>query len=155
MKSKEQHRLEGTYQKCRHEDRGITVAKVQGLSRPKSLKNKQTKDAWETIVPQLCENQLVTLVDGPELEHAFYCYDKAMECRKQLESFADMPTYYKSLKFHEKDLTAEYRRWMAAWEKVMYKFGITPVEASRVRTNVKKDGDDLADELIKQLTGNG
>lgn len=149
MKTPEQHKLEGTYQPCRHADRGITVSKIEGLACPPSIKNKDVKLLWKQQVGTLCENELVTIIDAPELEHAFYCYQKAMECRKKLEKYDDAPTYYASLKFHEKDLTAEYRKWMHEYEKVLYKFGMTPVEASRVRTN-KKPGDDT-DNILAGL----
>lgn len=153
MKSKEQHIQDGTYQPCRHADRGITVQKVEGLSCPSSIKTKQAKQLWAQQVGALCENQLVTIVDAPELEHAFYCYERAMECRRKLEKYKDATDYYSQLKFHEKDITAEYRKWMHEYEKVLYKFGMTPVEASRVRTNVKKDGDDS--DILKLLSESG
>ena len=111
------------------------------------------KQLWKQQVGALCENELVTIVDAPELEHAFYCYQRAMEIRSELEPFKNVSEYYKSLKFHEKDLTAEYRKWMHEYEKVLYKFGMTPVEASKVRTNVNKDDD--GSELLKALMGNG
>lgn len=153
MKSVQQHIQDGTYQKCRHADRGITVAPVTGLSCPPTIKNKDVRKLWEQQVGALCENELVTIVDAPELEHAYYCYQKAMECRKKLETFKDAASYYSSLKFHEKDLTAEYRKWMHEYEKVLYKFGMTPVEASKVRTN-KKPGDE-GDEILKEILALG
>ena len=149
MKSVQQHIQDGTYQPCRHADRGVTVPSVNGLSCPSTIKDKNVRALWKQQVGALCENELVTIVDAPELEHAFYCYQEAMECRKKLETFKDVPTYYASLKFHEKDLTAEYRKWMHEYEKVLYKFGMTPVEASKVRTN-KKPGDE-GDEILKKI----
>lgn len=153
MKSVEQHKRDGTYQPCRHADRGTTLTKIDGLSCPSTITNKMVKQLWKQQVGALCENELVTIVDAPELEHAFYCYQRAMEIRSELEPFKNVSEYYKSLKFHEKDLTAEYRKWMHEYEKVLYKFGMTPVEASKVRTNVNKD--DVGSELLKALMGNG
>lgn len=153
MKSVQQHIQDGTYQPCRHADRGTTVAKINGVSCPSTIKNKDVKKLWNQVVGELCKNELVTIVDVPELEHGFWCYEKAMECRKKLETFADATAYYSSLKFHEKDITSEYKKWMHEWEHVLYKFGMTPVEASKVRTNVKKEDD--SDEILKALIGNG
>lgn len=153
MKSVQQHIQDGTYQPCRHADRGTTVAKIEGLACPPTITNKNVKKLWNQQVGELCQNELVTIVDAPELEHAFYCYEKAMECREKLEKFENAPAYYAQLKFHEKDITAEYRKWMHEYEKVLYKFGMTPVEASKVRTNIKKNDDQ--DEILRALIGNG
>lgn len=154
MKSVEQHIQDGTYQPCRHADRGTTLEKITTtLSCPSTIKTKNGKALWKQQVGELCQHGLVTIVDAPELEHAFYCYERAMECRKALEKFSDAAEYYKSLQFHEKDLTAEYRKWMHEYEKVLYKFGMTPVEASKVRTNVKKE--DEMDDILRGLIGNG
>lgn len=153
MKSKQEHIQDGTYQKCRHEDRGTPVPTIQSLACPRSLKTKQIKELWNMQVGALCQNGLVTIVDAPELEHGFYCYMKAMECRAKLETFKDATEYYATLKFHEKDITMEYRRWMHEYEKVLYKFGMTPVEASRVRGKVKTEGTD--DDILRGLIAAG
>lgn len=153
MKSVEQHKRDGTFQPCRHADRGTTMQKIEGVSCPSTITDKKVKKLWDQVVGHLCEHELVTLVDVPELEHAFYCYEKAMECRAEFEKFDNVTEYLKQLKFHEKDMTKEYVNFMRQWEKVLYKFGMTPVEASKVRTNVKKDDD--GDDLIKALLGNG
>lgn len=153
MKSVEQHIQDGTYQPCRHADRGTSLVKIEGLACPSTIKDKSIRKLWDQQVGALCEHGLVTIVDAPELEHGYYCYMKAMECRKVLEQFDSAPAYYKTLQFHEKDLTAEYRRWMHEYEKVLYKFGMTPVEASKVRTNVKP-GDD-SEDFLNKLIGEG
>lgn len=153
MKSVEQHKQDGTYQPCRHADRGTTVAKIEGLACPPTIKDKNVRKLWDQQVTELCKNNLVTIVDAPELEHAYWCYMKAMECRKALEEYKTVDGYYASLKFHEKDLTAEYRKWMHEYEKVLYKFGMTPVEASKVRTN--KNTDSEIGEFLQGLIGNG
>lgn len=153
MKTVEQHIQDGTYQPCRHADRGTTLDKIEGIACPATITDKNIRKLWDQQIGALCEHGLVTVVDAPELEHAYYCYMKAMECRSVLEKFEDAPAYYKTLKFHEKDLTAEYRRWIHEYERVLYKFGMTPVEASKVRTNVKKD--ESADDVINGLIGDG
>lgn len=154
MKSVEEHKQDGTYQPCRHADRGTTIAKIEGLTCPSTIKDKNVRKLWDQQVGELCKNNLVTIVDAPELEHAYWCYCKAMECRKALEGFKSAADYYKSLKFHEKDLTVEYRKWMHEYEKVLYKFGMTPVEASKVRTNKNNDSGDVED-FLRGLIGNG
>lgn len=155
MKSVEQHKLDGTYQPCRHADRGTRMEKIEGVDCPPTIKNKTVRKLWRELVGHLCLNELVTLVDVPILEYAFYCYEKAQECRAEFEKFATVPDYLKSLKFHEKDMTKEYRYWIREWASVMYKFGMTPVESSKVRTNIKPDDEDEAMNTLKGLIGNG
>lgn len=66
MKSAAQHKLEGTYQKCRQADRGTNLEPVKSLPCPDELKF--TRDKWNEVVGALCMHR--------QNEHTpfFFCF---------------------------------------------------------------------------------
>lgn len=152
-KSKAQHQLEGTYRKDRHEKRGTKLELVQlGISCPSSITG-DAKKVWDSVIPELAKAGLITLVDAPQLEHAFRCYQYAMTCRATIEKKGGIVKYLASLEFREKNLADEELKYMQEWERILWKYGMTPVEASKIKNNVQKEEDD--DSIIKSVMGQG
>lgn len=149
----EQHKQDGTYQKCRHADRGTQLEPVKTLPCPASLTD-EAAEKWDEIVPGLCGAELVTGADVPVLEHAFHCYGLALNLRKIAAQYpGGEAKYIASLDRMKKDVVYESLRYMQEFEKIMYKFGITPVERARIKGNVKPEDDE--DSAVKGIIGNG
>lgn len=152
-KSKAQHIKDGTYQKCRHETRGTKLELVTcGIDCPSSIQG-TAREVWSAVIPELSKAGLITLVDAPQLEHAFKCYQYAMQCRETIEKKGGIIKYLAGLEFREKNLADEELKYMQEWERILWKYGMTPVEASKIKNNIKKEEDD--DELIKSIMGQG
>jgi P27 family predicted phage terminase small subunit len=153
-KTVEQHKQDGTYQKCRHADRGTNMEPVKSVSCPEKLTGEARK-LWDTVVPRLCSADLVTEADKPVLEHAFHCYGLAVDLHRIAEKHeGGEAAYIASLTRMDKDVVYESLRYMQEFDKIMYKFGMTPVERARIRGNVKPSDED-EDSTIKSLIGNG
>jgi P27 family predicted phage terminase small subunit len=149
----EQHKQDGTFQKCRHEDRGTQLEPIETLPCPASLTG-EALEKWEEIVPNLCKADLVTETDAPVLEHAFHCYGLARNLRKIAAAYpGGEAKYIESLDRMKKDVLFESLRYMQEFEKIMYKFGMTPVERARIKGTVKPEEDE--DSAVKNIIGNG
>lgn len=151
-KSIEQHKLDGTYQKCRHEGRGVqNVERLTGIEPPETLTD-VARQTWETVIPLLCRAGLVTQVDAPELYEAFTCYGIAQEYLKAGTEAGGIH-FSLALGRSEKDPYREYLLYMERFDKIMYKYGVTPQERAKIRQPAEKKEDD--DSAIASIIGNG
>jgi hypothetical protein len=152
-KSIQQHKQEGTYQKCRHENRGTSLAPIEGaLECPKTVIGKKAKESWKRVVGSLCAARLVSAADFESLEDAFRCLDCANQLMDKIDELGGPAKYLADFQ-GGKDLLFEWRRCMDSYEKIMWKFGVTPVESAKIR-GAKKDDDDETN-AIKALIGQG
>lgn len=155
MKTIEQHKKDGTYQKCRHEGRGIPIDPLQAISNPEGL-TKLAAEKWAEIVPPLLEAGLITIIDLPELQDAFVQYGIAQDCLNYVEeNFETHAAYLVSLNLckGQCDLLAKYAAYMDRYNKIMHKFGVTPIERAKIRLNPEKKEDD--DDFIKEMMTKG
>ncbi len=149
----ELHKQDGTYQKCRHSDRGTKLESLKELPCPSTLSS-YAAEKWNSVIPDLCKADLVTETDIPLLEHAFYCYGLARDLRDIAKNFPGGEAAYISAQDRmHKDVVYESLRYMQEFEKIMYKFGMTPVERARIRGNKKPEEEE--DSAIKGIIGNG
>ncbi len=151
-KSVEQHKLDGTYQKCRHADRGTSLAPLEGVDCPDSITGK-ARELWEEVVPALCRAKMVTTVTLPTLEHAFFWWMKAQECRQLVENAGGLEPYLLTLGPNTKNAMDLALKYEQEYQKIMAQFGDTPVNAARVRGNVQQDKPDT--DAILRIMGNG
>ena len=151
MKSQAQHKLDGTYQKCRQEDRGTNLEPVDSLPCPATLR--YTKDIWNTVVGALCDSKLVTVADYPLLQDAFLNLDLAEGIKLKLQAEGGPVTYLESLQGNQVNLIRESQNAMKIFRDIMLKFGVTPVNASKVRG--VKDPDKTDASAVLALVGNG
>ncbi len=151
-KSVQQHKLDGTYQKCRHENRGTNLEPLAGVSCPETVTG-AAREIWDQVVPPLCKAKLVTIISIPTLEHAFYWLQQAYEMRKLVEDAGGAKQYLLTVGLHSfnaLDLALKYEQ---EYQKIMAQFGDTPVNASRVRGNVTEKK--LETDAILKIMGNG
>ena len=152
-KTVEQHLLDGTYQKCRHADRGTSLEPLSGVDCPESVTGK-ARALWDEVVPVLCKARMVTSVTLPTLEHAFYWWQQAQECRELVAKAGGVAEYLLHLGPNSKNALDLALKYEQEYQKIMAQFGDTPVNAARVRGNVtdkKPDGT----EAIARIVGNG
>lgn len=152
-KTVEQHKLDGTYQKCRHEDRGTSLEPLLGVDCPESITG-LTRDLWNQIVPALCAARMITIVTLPTLEHAFYWRQKAQECRKIVDNAGGLAKYLLTLGPNTKNAMDLALKYEQEYQKIMAQFGDTPVNAAKVRGNVQQKEKSPADAILG-IMGNG
>lgn len=155
FKSTEDHIKDGTYQKCRHENRGISLDTVQEISLPVEL-DKIAADKWQEIIPPLVAAGLVAPVDMPELTNAFVAYGVAQGCLAFVnDNFDSYAVYLAQLNLckGQVDMLKRYEECMDKYNRIMHKFGATPMERAKIKVTPKQE--DAEDELIKGLNGNG
>lgn len=154
----EQHKLDGTYQKCRHENRIKVTTKITTIDPPESL-TEDARKVWETVVPCLCKDGLVSQADAPELLEAFTAYGIAQEALKAAmkisggDSIADAVAYSLCLNKAQKDPLREYLLYHERFDKIMWKFGLTPVERNKIHAPAEKKEDE--DDAVLAIIGNG
>ena len=145
-KSVEQHLLDGTYQKCRHADRGTNLEPLESVTG-------KARVLWEDIVPALCRARMVTNASLPTLEHAFHWWQRAQECRAVVDAAGGTAAYLLSLGPGMRNILDLALKYEQEFEKVMAQFGDTPVNAARVRGNVTDKK--LDTDAILKIIGNG
>ena len=152
-KTVEQHKLDGTYQKCRHADRGTSLEPLTGVECPEGITGK-ARELWNQVVPALCAARMVTIVTLPTLEHAFYWWQQAQECRALVEKAGGLAAYLLTLGPNTKNAMDLALKYEQEYQKIMAQFGDTPVNAAKVRGNVKPEEKNPADAVLK-IMGNG
>lgn len=152
-KSTEEHIKDGTYQPCRHDNRGITMDALDELPPPLSL-NRSAVEKWNEIVPAMLSAGLITVVDKEMLIDAFNNYAIAQDCINEVNGYnGNYGDYLKNLnKFKDVNLIDEYNSHMDRFNKIMMKFGVTP--ESRAKIRVKPKEKDTGD-FFRSLMGNG
>ena len=154
-KSTEDHIKDGTYRPARHANRGVSFSTLDFMSIPEEL-NKAAADQWEIIIPQLLEKGLITEVDLPELKDAFIHYGTAQDCLSYVnENFENHAAYLASLNLckGQCNLLNSYSSSMDYYNKIMHKFGATPMERMKIKVEPKKE--DGADTFMKTLMEKG
>ncbi len=152
-KAIEQHKLDGTYRKDRHDNRGTQLQKIRDVKIPESI-SPVAAELWRQIVPELCKADLITDVDIPALEYAFYCYGLALELRSIAEEYpGGKAAYIANCKRMEKDVLFESRRYMNEFNSIMMRFGMTPVERARIKGNAPENPD--SDDPVSRIIGDG
>ena len=151
-KTVEQHRLDGTYQKCRHGDRGTNLEPLEGIECPPTITGK-ARDMWNQVVPALCRARMVTILTLPTLEHAFYWWQRAQDCRDLVESAGGLARYLLTLGPNTKNAMDLALKYEQEFQKIMAQFGDTPVNAARVRGNVTEKKPET--DAVLKIIGNG
>lgn len=152
----EQHKLEGTYRPCRHDNRAsnASLEHLTGVEKPAFLVG-QAADAWELQVPELCKLHRVTKMDVPILVKAFAYYQRSLECAKVIEDAGGVACYAELLESGKPDLTIREMQYFEKYEHIMASlFGVTPAGAAKIRTPESAKKDDASDVLLK-IIGNG
>ena len=151
-KTVEHHKLEGTYRKNRHADRGTNLEPLDGVECPDTITGR-AREMWEQVVPALCKARMVTTVTLPTLEHAFYWWQKAQECRAVVDAAGGLAAYLLTLGPNTKNVMDLALKYEQEYQKIMAQFGDTPVNAARVRGNVTEQKVDA--EAVLAIMGNG
>lgn len=154
-KPDEIHKLEGTHRKDRHGDGGPKFRKLNACPPPPADFHRLAAELWEQTIPELIELDLAAAADMTILEHAFRCYGMAMDIVEKITAEYKSPAaYLNTLEPKDKNLIKEYRDLMEQYSRVMYKFGITPVERSKMPTGGGEGEEDTLDALMKRLRDN-
>ena len=96
---------------------------------------------------------MVTIVSLPTLEHAFFWWEKAQECRDIVEAAGGTAPYLMTLGPTSKNALDLALKYEQEYQKIMAQFGDTPVNSARVRGNVT-DKKPETDAILK-IMGNG
>jgi len=132
-KSVEEHKLDGTFREDRHGDRGFDVPHIADIKPPKGL-TKEARKLWKEIIPPLCQTGIIAVIDYPALEEAFRAYGTAVECKKYVDEIeGGVAAYLATRKRMDSNLMNEYLKHMERFDKIMMKFGMTPVERAKLR----------------------
>lgn len=151
VKTTEEHKKAGTYQKCRHEEKTVDFEKIADLEPPAEF-SKKTKTLWKKMMPEFAKLEGIMEIDVPILVDAFSNYDAAQSCKDQLAGI-DYGEYVRDLnKFKDVNLFEEYSKRMDKFNKVMMKFAVTPESRARLRIKPKEV---TTDDLFSNLLGNG
>ena len=151
MKSAAKHKLDGTYQKCRHANRGTNLSPVKNLVCPVELQ--YTKEKWNEVVGALCDSKLVTIADYPLLKDAFINLDLAEGINRRIKEEGGAVEYLANLQGNQVNLIRERQNAMKIYFNIMLKFGVTPVNAAKVRGVKEADSEDAS--AVTALIGNG
>ena len=154
-KTVEQHKLEGTYQKCRHEGRATNASlePLTGAECPADITGK-ARDVWQLQVAELCSFKRVNRLTLPVLEHAFRAYKRALECQRAIDDAGGLAAYSASLVPGQADLSIRERQYRKDYADLIDTFGVTPVGAARIHTSAPQ-GDKLDTDAITAIIGNG
>lgn len=139
-KAIEAHVQDGTYRADRHADRGLAIEHIADIKPPKGL-TKDARKLWKIVMPPLCSTGLVSILDYPALEEAFRAYGIAQQCLQNVQSQndGDIAIYLAGRKRMDSNLVNEYLKHMDRFDRIMMKFGMTPVERAKIRGAKKKD----------------
>ena len=116
-KSTAQHKLEGTYQACRHKNNtDVLVAniltvpeKIEVPDEIKALGNKKIEAAFEAHADMLVRLKSVYEVDVPELTHLYLILNDVYKVREKinrLDVWEDLPMYERLQKLFLKQVAA-------------------------------------------------
>jgi len=128
-KSTAQHKLEGTYQACRHKNNtDVLVAniltvpeKIEVPDEIKALGNKKIEAAFEAHADMLVRLKSVYEVDVPELTHLYLILNDVYKVREKinrLDVWEDLPMYERLQKL--------FLKQVAAFNALGSKFFLTP-----------------------------
>jgi len=148
VKSVEQHKKDGTYQKCRHEKRGMDFSRrTKPFSCPKGY-SPDVKKEWRALNNQLVEIGALVEADYLVLKSAFDAYEQALSLDHYIEEQGGAAYYLIGLIPGDKNLVTISEKLKDDFKKVVYKYGVTPVERSKVQGLNKGNSQDDEDEEI-------
>ena len=124
----------------------LPLTKITAIPCPKKY-SKETAKAWDAIVPGLLKLGVVSEIDLPSLGMMFDAYEVYAKYRnkeKELQAKTDWESEY-SIKLLQKAATLK-RGAYEDFVKMSARFGVTPVERTRLEFNIdeKKPADPLA-----------
>lgn len=147
-KSTEQHKLEGTYQKCRHEHNADVVFSQlmpvpEKISTPKeitALENKAVKKAFKAHVTMLLRFKSLYPVDIPSVVNLYLILDQLCTVRKMLEDVDPADDFEKYCKLQNMII-----KFSKAFDELGSKFYLTP----QVRNQMKLGDLQIINEQLK------
>lgn len=105
------------------------------LEAPKKY-SKETKEAWQLVVPNLLVMQVISEVDLPSLMTMFDCYEEYVQAKKAIAKYdkihtIDEPDYI----LKRKALNTWLMNCQQNFNKIAARFGCMPTERSRLPIN--------------------
>lgn len=148
-KSAAQHKAEGTYREDRHgEPEAIALAPVTQVNAPDWLPA-DLVPIWQTVAADLCAMGALCPSDLVLLEQAFRLMENATRIQELIDN-----EFLSGEGVDVKDLaklTASLTGQVAAYERILSKFGVTPSERARLLHLLPrrkgKEGESLDDLL--------
>lgn len=138
-KMTEQHKADGTYQKCRHETRVDTKVPSSILPCPADL-GEHGAELWKRICATL-PKELITKLDTDSL--MAYCQTWELY-RKIIPQVLDDPM--------DKHLTCLWAKTVDKLDKLGRQFGWTPQARAGLHMPAKEDTEDAMTEFLKRRT---
>ena len=121
-----EHKAAGTYQPCRHGNRLDNVVTSERPTKPEGLSPDSSK-LWDEVVDYLLGKNVVDVIDATELE---------MMCRLWGLTRAALVAAEKNPV--DKDCRIAACSYAARFEAVASRFGMTPVDRSRLTMRVEE-----------------
>jgi phage terminase small subunit len=144
-KSTKQKIIEGTYRHDRDDDRADVdfpvITNVTAIKAPVSITDKKVRAHFETLVKNLLAVQALTEQDLAALEMAHLSLERANILMKKLISIeklglvGDKDTYGPVMR--------SYRQAAETYTSIVYRFGVSPVERSKIVKKISLDNGQL------------
>lgn len=136
----------GYYGKRNNENFAVVTSQLEA---PKKY-SKETKEAWQLVVPNLLAMQVISEVDLPSLMTMFDCYEEYVQAKKAIAKYdkthtIDEPDYI----LKRKALNTWLTTCQQNFNKIACRFGCMPTERSRLPIN--NEGPKLEDPLAVVL----
>jgi len=126
-------KLTGQYREDRHGElgssRNLAFPTDTIIKCPQKFSAK-TKKCWEAIVPNLIRQKILTDQDLPSIDMMFTAFEEYLNAQKAIKAFdKENPVLLDTASI---DQRRKLNKWLldsiTAFNKVAYKFGITPTE---------------------------
>ena len=136
--------------------KAVEFEKVDFLEIPETITDERARLQFMRICSELKEKGLVNVIDLPVLEAAFISYQMALEAHDKITESKTVADYLKNEKgLQDVNLVNVYTEQMKEFKNVMFKFGVTPYEAQKIKQTGKEESVDPADAFIKELMKHG
>lgn len=108
---------------------------------PSSISLPETIAQWKLVTRQLIDTELISPADLPTLEQAFAHLDGFRHAVKAIEKLRkDIPDSTDQARIEkENKLSLMMTRNISSYNNIMYRFGITPVERTRIAFNLDEN----------------
>ena len=144
-------KAKGTYEKNKPSQQGRiddTLEMIDAnasISPPSFLaESKELTSYWHVLVTRLISWKQLSEIDLPKLKDAFFDLLQETKIQEQLLVMAmDNPLY--------DNLHKRYLRHVNACDKVLYRFGLTPVERAKLRVSITQADNNTAKTVLDKV----
>lgn len=140
MKTVQEHKADGTYQPCRHEERAKNSERFNYLEKLPAPKNKKLNTAGKAFYKKFgadaVSQGILTALDLPLLELAAYKYQEVEGCREQMGG--DVPEFLHVHKITVQNaLVSYYKSSQLELIEILKVLGASPATREKISVKIK------------------